>query len=268
MEKKVLGIVSHFEQYGSKSSQPVVLLHGWGKAVNLKQHLEPLAVALSKDCFVTALEFPAHGQSGKPEKAWGVPEFADWVKAVMDSLDLSAVTLVAHSFGARVALWLSVHHPELIKRLVFTGAAGLLREKTHQEQVAASRYQAQKKMLKAAGKLPLFGKTILSLQNKLRDRHSSPDYLEADEDMKESFVRIINQDLGFLLPDVTQPTLLIWGEGDQATPLWMAKRMEKEIADAALIVFEGSGHFAYLEQLGRFKTIVEAFIREDSKALD
>ena len=112
------------------------------------------------------------------------------------------------------------------------------------------------------------GKTAQALQKKLRDRRSSPDYLEADEDMKGSFVRIVSQNLRSLLPQVSQPALLIWGEKDEATPLWMGKLMEKEIPDAALIVFENCGHFAYLEELMRFGIIVKAFIREDTKPVD
>lgn len=267
MVKTILGISSHIEQYGQKG-EPVLLLHGWGKAVNLKQHLEPLALALAGEHRVTALEFPAHGQSGKPGETWGVPEFALWVKAVMDDLGLRSVTLVAHSFGGRVALWLCTHYPELVRRVALTGSAGLMREKTREEEVAGSRYQSQKKILQAAGKLPLLGKSAQALQKKLRDRRSSPDYLEADEDMKESFVRIISQDLRPLLPLVTQPALLIWGDKDEATPLWMGQRMEQEIPDAALIIFENRGHFAYLEELGRFASIIKAFIREDSKTVD
>jgi hypothetical protein len=35
--------------------------------------------------------------------------------------------------------------------------------------------------------------------------------------------------------------------------------------DAALVVFEGRGHFAYLEELRRFVNLVKAFIGEDMK---
>lgn len=267
MVKTILGISSHIEQYGQKG-EPILLLHGWGKAVNLKQHLEPLALVLADEYRVTALEFPAHGQSGKPNAAWGVPEFALWVKAAMDALELRGVTLVAHSFGGRVALWLCTHYPKLVRRVVLTGAAGLLREKTPEEEAAGSRYQARKKMLQAMCKLPLLSRSAQTLQKKLRDRRSSSDYLEADEDMKDSFVRIVSQDLGPLLPQVSQPTLLIWGDQDEATPLWMAQRMEQEIPDAGLVIFENRGHFAYLEELGRFAGIIKAFIREDRKTVD
>lgn len=122
MRMDILGISSHYGQWGDKGEQ-VLLLHGWGKGVTLERHLEPLALQLADSCRVTALEFPAHGGSGKPQEDWGVPEYAAWVKAAMEALKLGPVTLVAHSFGGRVALWLAVHEPQLIRRLVLTGAA-------------------------------------------------------------------------------------------------------------------------------------------------
>ena len=40
--------------------------------------------------------------------------------------------------------------------------------------------------------------------------------------------------------------------------------MERLIPDAGLVVFEGAGHFAYLEQPGRFCRIVDVFLRDGS----
>ncbi|NLD33605.1 MAG: alpha/beta hydrolase [Clostridiales bacterium] len=261
----VLGIPSHVEQWGS-GEEEILLLHGWGRAVTLERHLAPLARLLADDgCRVTALEFPAHGQSGKPQDTWGVPEYAQWTQAAMDALDIKQATIVAHSFGGRVALWLAANQAQRVRRLVLTGAAGLRREQTAEEQAAAERYQRQKKALDGIKAVPLLGRGAALLQKTLRDRRSSPDYLEADEDMKATFVRIVSQDLRPLLAHITQPTLLVWGEQDDATPLWMGQEMERAIKDAALIVFEGRGHFAYLEEAGRFAAIVKALIREDAK---
>ncbi|NLD51709.1 MAG: alpha/beta hydrolase [Clostridiales bacterium] len=266
MMMDVLGIPSHYEQYGNGEEQ-VLLLHGWGKAVTLERHLAPIARLLQGDCRVTALEFPAHGQTGKPRETWGVEQFALWTEAAMAALSLNQVTLVAHSFGGRIALWLAANRPWLIKRLVLTGGAGLRRPQSEQEKEAAQRYQQQRQKLEKLKRLPLVGSVASAVQRRLRDSRSSADYLEADEDMKATFVRIVNEDLGPLLPLVKAPTLLIWGELDEATPLWMAQRMEREIPDAALIPFAGRGHFAYLEEAARFAAIVLAFIREDKQAV-
>ena len=81
--------------------------------------------------------------------------------------------------------------------------------------------------------------------------------------MRKTFVKVINQDLSGLYQRFQSSTLLIWGENDTETPLWMAEEMEKSIPDAGLVILDGGSHFAYLEQNARFNTIVLAFLKGD-----
>lgn len=258
------GVTSHVERLGA--GEQVLLLHGWGpSSVTLEKHLLPLGRSLQKNHEVTMLEFPGHGSSGMPGDQWGVEQYAEWTLSLMDQLAMRQPVIIAHSFGGRVALWLSVHEPQLIRRMVLTGAAGLKRPQTQKEQQKARQYQRMQRLLRGLHRLPGLKGPVSSLARRLRDSRSSQDYLDCDEDMKASFVRIVSEDLGPLLPQVRHSSLLIWGEQDQATPLWMGERMAREIPDAALIPFPGRGHFAYLEELSRFATIVKAFIVEDEK---
>ena len=54
---------------------------------------------------------------------------------------------------------------------------------------------------------------------------------------------VIALDLTKNLKSITRPTLLIWGENDIDTPLYMAKIMEEQIPDARFSGFEGSNAF-------------------------
>ena len=78
--------------------------------------------------------------------------------------------------------------------------------------------------------------------------------------MRKTFVKGVGYDQSALLSHIKNPTLLIWGDRDAETPLWMGQQMEKEIADSGLVVLEGGTHFAYLEQAARFQTIVRQFL--------
>ena len=73
--------------------------------------------------------------------------------------------------------------------------------------------------------------------------------------------RALKQDLTYCLSRINAPTLLVWGENDTATPIWMGEKMEKEMADAALIRFEGCSHFAFVEQYARFLAIAREFLK-------
>ena len=80
--------------------------------------------------------------------------------------------------------------------------------------------------------------------------------------MRATFVKVVNLDLSDRLPLIRQPVLLLWGDKDTETPLWMGQQMERDIPDAGLVVLEGGTHFAYLEQAARFNTIVKHFLEE------
>ena len=85
----------------------------------------------------------------------------------------------------------------------------------------------------------------------------------ANDIFQETFVKVISLDLSDRYVRIKQPTLLIWGDRDTETPLWMGQRMEKDIPDAGLVVLEGGTHFAYLEQAQRFCAIARHFLLED-----
>ncbi len=258
----VQGIETHYEQAGQ--GERVLLLHGWGPGVvTLNTHLRPVMNLLARDFHVTALEFPAHGTTAQQMGDWSVRDYAAWVKAFILAQDLAPVTLVAHSFGGRIALWLAAYEPQLVRRMVLTGCAGIKRKQTDAEKEKAQAYQAKKRRLEKLAKWPLVGGIARKTLEALRKKHGSADYLALPDSLRATFVNIVNEDLRPLLPMIQQPTMLVWGDKDDATPLWMARTMEAEMGDAGLYIFEGRGHYAYLEEAPQFARIVAALIRED-----
>ena len=262
---EVDGIKSHIERVGT--GRPVLLLHGWGpSSVTLDQHLMPLARQLQGQYEVTMLEFPGHGQSGTPRDVFGVKEYARWTLQAMDQLALKKPVIVAHSFGGRVALYLAAHHPDRVSSLVLTGCAGLRPKKTLKGWVRTRIFQAGRLGLQAIGAVPALKYKSEDWLASLRLAFSSRDYLATPEALRGSFSQIVRQDLRPLLKDISQPSLLVWGEQDSATPLWMGEAMAREIPDARLLVYQADDHFAYFNQVARFANAVDAFISEVSPA--
>ena len=97
-----------------------------------------------------------------------------------------------------------------------------------------------------------------ALEN-LRRKNGSADYNAASPLMRQCLVKVVNEDLTSLIPNIDVPTLLVWGQSDDAVPLSDGQLMEKLIPDAGLVVFEGCGHYAFLEQGGRFCRIISSF---------
>ena len=238
---------------GPENGTKVLLLHGWGGST---ESWLPLERDLQKEKRVINIDFPGFGKSLEPEENWCVTEYAALTARLIGKYAPEGTDIIAHSFGGRVALILNTLCPELIHRQVLTGCAGLI-----PKDGGASNASSLKKLYDNGFTRRVLGdKGVGRIQNFVRSHFGSEDYKNATPLMREVFKNVIAQDLDSYLDAVTAPTLLIWGENDTATPLWMGREMEKRMKDAALIVFEGSGHFAYLQQYNRFYTIVKQFL--------
>lgn len=259
MEAEINGVRLYYELAGNGEKR-IVLLHGWGCDGTL---MAPVAKALTSGARVLTVDFPAHGKSGRPPEPWGVPEFAACLRELLTRLDFLPCGVVAHSFGGRVTLLLAAEHPEMFTRLVLTGAAGIRPKPTEAARKRSEAYRKLKGLCEGVKKLKIFGPLPELAEESLRKKFGSRDYNALDAEMRQTFVKVISQDLTSCLPRIQQPTLLLWGTEDTETPLWMGQEMERNIPDAALIPLEGGSHFAYVEQSARFNAIVRKFLVEE-----
>ena len=86
------------------------------------------------------------------------------------------------------------------------------------------------------------------LLDQRRAKSGSSDYNSATPMMRAILSKCVNEDLCGVMPRISAPVMLFWGDKDTATPISDAHRMAKLIPDAGLVVAEGAGHFAFLEQ--------------------
>ncbi len=231
---------------------PVVLLHGWGASSEL---FEPIAERLKDKFKLIVPDFPGFGATPPPPAAWSVHDYTRWLRDVLAGLEIDNAYIVGHSFGGRVSIVLASQSPELVRKIVLTDSAGIVPKRTWRYHVQvrsykALRWVAQQRWL--PGPLRTWGQRAV-------ERRGSSDYQQAAGTVRASLVRVVNEDLRHLLPSIAAPTLLVWGDHDEDTPLSDAKLMEQLLPDAGLVVFEGAGHYAYLEQAARFCTIIATF---------
>lgn len=258
MYSQAMGTRIYYEYIaGDQSGIPLVMLHGWGCDSSFFQWFSQ---RFASQCPILLIDFPGHGQSDEPNCTWTVEDFMRQVIALMDELNIEKANLIAHSFGGRVAIKLASMHPDRIEKMILTGGAGLRAPKSKEQTEAQKRYHAIQNVLNQIKKFKPFSRPVEAIQRKYRDTHSSPDYRALSEGMKKTFVAVINEDLSDALPNIKASTLLVWGDHDTETPLWMGQKMESLIPDAGLVIFEGATHFAFLEQKERFEVIAKAFL--------
>ena len=78
--------------------------------------------------------------------------------------------------------------------------------------------------------------------------------------MRGTFRAMIAADLRERMPRMRASTLLVWGDQDDDTPLWMGQRMEELIPDSGLVVLEGAGHYSYADSPGQFRAVARQFL--------
>ena len=262
MQLEIMGARVEFTESGC-GVRSALLLHGWGCSAQL---MESVQRALEGSMHVVAPDFPGHGRNGAalpPPQPWGVPEYAAATLDVLRQLDFLPCAVIAHSFGGRVAAYLASEDTGLFTRIVLTGAAGIRPPQTEEGRKRSERFRQLKNLCEGARKARIFGKLPDLMEEKLRQKYGSRDYNALDGEMRKTFVKVISLDLSDRYARIQQPTLLIWGERDTETPLWMGQRMERDIPDAGLVVLEGGTHFAYLEQAQRFCAIARHFLLEE-----
>lgn len=232
------------------SGPPVLVLHGWGASI---EAVFPIVTGLETVATVYALDLPGFGQSALPPEPWGVEEYQRFVASFMDAVGLERATIVGHSNGGRVAIRMASTEPQRVWKLVLVDSAGIRPKRT----LRWYRRVAMAKVGKYAARF--LGRPGERLRERLVGRAGSTDYLQAGA-MRPTLVRLVNSDLREHLPRIEASTLLIWGSEDTDTSLSAAREMERLIPDAGLVVFEGAGHFSYLDQPTRFAAVVRHFL--------
>lgn len=233
----------------------IILLHGWGTNISL---FEGIRNRCSVKYRVIAPDLPGFGGSDEPKEPWCVDDYADFVVEFCRALGVSSAVLLGHSFGGRIIIKLLSRKdcPLKVEKVILTGSAGIKPQQSEKAKKKAKAYQKGKAFLSTKLMKTLFPN---ALEN-YRKKHGSADYNAASPMMRQVLVKVVNEDLAPLLPEIKQEVLLIWGENDDATPLSDGKRMEKEMPNAGLVVLPNSGHYAFLEQQYTFLRVISSFL--------
>lgn len=232
--------------------EPILLLHGWGGEI---ASFKPVFNYLSKTNKVYVIDFPGFGESEEPKEDWGVEEYSEMVNKFLEYLSISKISIIAHSFGGRVSVILGAKYPEKINKLILVDSGGLIRKRELKYYIKVYSYKSVKKIYL----LFIPKERQEQAMEKLYSKFGSADYKNAGN-LRKIFVKVVNQNLIDYLPKIKAPTLLIWGENDDETPVSFGETMKSKIPDAGLIIFKDAGHFSYLDKLNDFCVIVDNFL--------
>lgn len=238
MFKKIKNINVNYHQYGD--GKDIVLLHGWGQNIEM---MAPLGNLLKDNHRVTIIDLPGFGLSEEPDYAYSVYNYVELLEDLFEELKIRNPSLIGHSFGGRLSIIYASRND--VEKLVLFGSPCIRHEYKSFRQT----------VLKTLKKLK-----FLSPFSELAKKFiGSQDYRNARGIMREIMVKTVNEDLTKYAKKIECPTLLIWGENDEAVPVSDAKELEGILKDGALIVLPGT-HYCYLENLQQVGNIINNFL--------
>lgn len=232
----------------------ILLLHGWGTS---KEDLKTLSESLSSDFDVISIDFPGFGESQAPQDAWGVREYAGFIRKFLEQINVREVYgMIGHSFGGRVIIKGISSGVLRSHKVVLVGAAGVKPKVTVQKRAQS----VTAKIGKAILSLPVLNRYSASARQKLYDRVGAGDYLQTDGIMRQVFLKTINEDLSDAAKDVTCDVLLVWGSEDDQTPIRDARYYASVMPKATLKIVQEAGHFVHNDNPRKVARWVKSFL--------
>ena len=219
-----------------------MFLHGY---LSSKEAFANQIAYFSRFYRVTALDFIGFGKSPPLTESYSVGDYAQWLQGVLAALGVGKPHVIAHSFGCRVAVKLASEQPDAFDKILLTGPAGVILKRGFSYRVKVGAYRLVKRIA----------------PNLAERKFGSKEYRTLTPLMKESYKKIVNEDLRECAKKVKNQVLLVEGRADKTTPLQEAKAYLECFRNGELRLIDG-GHFAFVDSPVAFNLIAEEFFYE------
>lgn len=229
-----------YEQKRDSEGGTNVFLHGWQRSgEDFREIIESQGITN-----YVLLDFPPFGKSDVI-KGWNIFTYVNMLISLLDYLKIKRVNLIGHSFGGRIAIILAAIKRDFVGRLVLLDSAGMKPKKTFRKFVKIQSYKLRKKL----------GLNV--------DGFGSSDYRALSKEMRETFKSVVNTYLEEYAKQISCQTLIIYGENDKETPIYMAKKLNKLIDKSRLEVIKNSGHFCFVDNKIKVGKMIGSFLKEE-----
>ena len=238
-----------------KKKPSILLMHGSG--------LTHIVWSLHEQFYATqgynvlSVDLPGHGNSEGPSLK-SIEEISDWIKSLMNALDINKLIIIGHSQGSLVAIDFAARYPNLINGLVLV--AGSYKMPVNQDLINYAEAGDEKAVLLMMkwgyeGSKAFIGgnpvKKIINSSREIRevlavDLNACNNYKGGKESLEK----------------INCSTLCIFGDLDKMVPLEVGNKMSSMIKNAEKKVINNCGHMIIFEKAFEMRQIVKEFLNK------
>ncbi|MDX1535864.1 MAG: alpha/beta hydrolase [Candidatus Spechtbacterales bacterium] len=235
---KIKGIKTHYIDKGS--GDIVLVLHGWGSCIKewTKVHNE-----LNERGFrVIALDLPGSGETEDPKRPMRLGDFSEFVHEFTQKINIQYFALLGHSFGGRIAVDYATRWSNQLRALILVSAAAAVQH----PRIRTFAYLILSRFLDTI----LFHPKLKEYRKKLGKAwiiaSGQNTHRELSPVMQRSLKLSVSNNLRPYFPNITTPTLLIWGDKDTTVPISDAFLIHKSIPLTHLHILPDLRHNLHL----------------------
>jgi len=188
-----------------------------------------------------------------------VKNLAKFVKEFIEYKELNDVVLLGNSLGGHIALYFTKHYPEYVNSLVLTGSSGLYEKSMGDSYPKRGDYKFIEKKTQEVFYDPKSASKELidQVYNIVNDRNTVIRTLA----LAKSAIR---HNMAKDLPEIKQPSCIIWGKQDTVTPPEVAEDFNKLLPNSDLYWIDKCGHAAMMEAPKEFNSLLESWLKKEN----
>lgn len=246
----------HYELEGPETAPVVVFSNSLGADYSM---WDPQARELTKNFRVLRYDMRGHGQSSVTAGAYSIEQLAKDVVSLLDSLHLNRVHFCGLSMGGMIGMWLGLHVPERLNKLILSSTAAKIgTAEMWNTRIATVRKEGMKPVAAAA----------IERWFTAGFREKNPAAIGAvkkvlDETNPEGYAAccaaVRDFDFRDKVSGLRVPTLTIAGSHDPATTPADLRFLAENIPGARYVELSGA-HLCNVEDADRFNAEISAFL--------
>ncbi len=248
----------HHVVEGPPDSPALVLANSLGSTLAM---WEPQIEELAARFRVIRFDLRGHGRSPVPPGPYALDDLGADVVALLDRLEIARAHVVGVSLGGMTAMWLGIHAPERVDRLVLCCTSAKLGPPSGWAERARLVREhgtgAVAATVVARWLTPAYAVTHPAEVARLRAMIAAT----PPEGYAGCCAAIEHMDLEGDLHRIEAPTLVVAGADDPATPPDHAARIAARVPGARMAVVPHSAHLANLEQPGEVTDLIVRHLR-------
>jgi len=233
IEKEVIvkNLKVNYKMFGL--GKPLLILHGWPSS---SDRWQKVAEILASKYLIIIPDLPGFGKSEIPKTAWSLNDYVEWLLEFSEKVpELNKIFyLLGHSFGGALASKFAIKYNQRIEKLFLVSAA-CVRTNTGIKKV----FYRISKIIKIFSFLPFYTQFRKVIYKFIIKRS---DYLNQEGVMKETYLKVILDDLSYKMGFIRVPTVIIWGNKDILTPIDQANLIHSKIPHSKLVIIPEADH--------------------------